>query len=684
MDANAVVVSGRNGTGKTSLFDAVLWGLTGAIPRLSAAGADAVVSMYSDSGTARVAVDFIDDKGGGFQVARSIEPGRASVISVVKDNEVLVGDEGLSSLVRSIGLNSFGSDQSNMLAGILTRAIYLEQDTLRQFIDADSDTDRYELVGRLIGVGQVTELQHALERQRNAWTKATNERRSTLEAEKRRLSDLSETLRRTEPEVDQTSVRNRLLEWSEQAGRLGLTRTEHDAMDARAFDTLARELIPLRSRVNHGLGALERIRVLRESAPKSVPDSLLHAAEDRRSKAQEALATARDQLARAQAAAAAARRRAEEQQEERAQLASLARLASRHLGDRCPVCTQAYDRSATESHLRELMAAEEAPVPVPTNQVSRAAQTTEAAERALAGADREVAELRSLIASRARWELQLGDAARDAGIPIDLDDAQLLGMVEQERTRQDALEALARAADNLAIDLAAVGVPDRRADLTRQLNEVGARVEATRRDVSSRDETGLIVGTILEALRGAADDFVTAQLDSLTPLLDRIYGRIDPHPALTKLQLKTRIWHARGRLDTALIDTAVGKGSDYPAAVLSSSQLNAVATSIFLAMNLGLNQTNLEFVLLDDPLQSLDDVHLLGLVDLLRRLKDRRQVVISTHDSSLATLLLRKLRAVGDADRTLGIEIGPWHRDGPTVQYAEAVRDEAPYRLVVA
>jgi hypothetical protein len=40
----------------------------------------------------------------------------------------------------------------------------------------------------------------------------------------------------------------------------------------------------------------------------------------------------------------------------------------------------------------------------------------------------------------------------------------------------------------------------------------------------------------------------------------------------------------------------------------------------------------LESAILDDPLSSLDDINLLGLIDLLRRTKDQRQLFVSTHE----------------------------------------------------
>lgn len=97
--------------------------------------------------------------------------------------------------------------------------------------------------------------------------------------------------------------------------------------------------------------------------------------------------------------------------------------------------------------------------------------------------------------------------------------------------------------------------------------------------------------------------------------------RIDPHPAFRGVELSSKFEHGRGRLKTTVHDTLSDVSVARPGTVLSSSQLNALAASIFLALNLSIARPPLASVLLDDPLQSLDDVNLLGLVDLLRRTK---------------------------------------------------------------
>ena len=53
LDADAVVLVGANGSGKTSLLDGILWALSGCVPRLGE-GADVVLSKFSPTGDARV------------------------------------------------------------------------------------------------------------------------------------------------------------------------------------------------------------------------------------------------------------------------------------------------------------------------------------------------------------------------------------------------------------------------------------------------------------------------------------------------------------------------------------------------------------------------------------------------------------------------------------------------------
>jgi DNA repair exonuclease SbcCD ATPase subunit len=95
-----------------------------------------------------------------------------------------------------------------------------------------------------------------------------------------------------------------------------------------------------------------------------------------------------------------------------------------------------------------------------------------------------------------------------------------------------------------------------------------------------------------------------------------------------------------------------------PAVVCSVGQLNVVALSYFLAFAISDSSNAMPFVIMDDPLQSLDDVNALGLADFCRRLKRERQVVITTHDERFGELLRRKLQPRG-YDTLIWPHLGP-------------------------
>ncbi len=79
-----------------------------------------------------------------------------------------------------------------------------------------------------------------------------------------------------------------------------------------------------------------------------------------------------------------------------------------------------------------------------------------------------------------------------------------------------------------------------------------------------------------------------------------------------------------------------------------------------------------------------DDINLLGLVDLLRRTKDKRQLIVSTHDERFGKLLSRKLRPASGNQRTSVIELSGWSRGGPEVRQYEVEPESTSLKLVHA
>ena len=86
---------------------------------------------------------------------------------------------------------------------------------------------------------------------------------------------------------------------------------------------------------------------------------------------------------------------------------------------------------------------------------------------------------------------------------------------------------------------------------------------------------------------------------------------------------------------------------------------------MFLALGWAAGADAMPFVLLDDPLQSLDDVNALGFADLCRHVRQQRQLIVSTHDRRLAALLERKLTPRTPGETTLIVEFTSWTKQGP-------------------
>jgi exonuclease SbcC len=95
-----------------------------------------------------------------------------------------------------------------------------------------------------------------------------------------------------------------------------------------------------------------------------------------------------------------------------------------------------------------------------------------------------------------------------------------------------------------------------------------------------------------------------------------------------------------------------------PGAMLSAGNLNTAALTLFVALHLTM-KPELPWLILDDPVQSMDDVHIAHFAALLRTLAKEhgRQVIIAVHDRQLFEYLRLELSPAYEGDTLQTLEL---------------------------
>ncbi len=130
-------------------------------------------------------------------------------------------------------------------------------------------------------------------------------------------------------------------------------------------------------------------------------------------------------------------------------------------------------------------------------------------------------------------------------------------------------------------------------------------------------------------------------------LINTIYKKIDPHPDLKRITFKCEFPdEGRPKLQVYIEDEE-GNNIISPTLNFSSAQVNVLSLSIFLAK--AINTTDegkaVDCIFIDDPVQSMDAINVLGVIDLLRNLSVNldKQIIVSTHDENFHALLQQKI-----------------------------------------
>lgn len=127
-----------------------------------------------------------------------------------------------------------------------------------------------------------------------------------------------------------------------------------------------------------------------------------------------------------------------------------------------------------------------------------------------------------------------------------------------------------------------------------------------------------------------------------------IFNKIDAHPESKQVRFDVSFESGKPALNIFVKRNETSPEEISPPLYFSSAQVNVLSLSIFLAKALhakdgGGNPIHCLFI--DDPIQSMDSINMLSVIDLLRNIivELDKQIIISTHDENFHALLKKKI-----------------------------------------
>lgn len=174
------------------------------------------------------------------------------------------------------------------------------------------------------------------------------------------------------------------------------------------------------------------------------------------------------------------------------------------------------------------------------------------------------------------------------------------------------------------------------AHLRERAEQEAAKLSAVERAVEAGRQMDAAAKTV-------ANEILMEQFDTVMPLLKELYRRLRPHADWTEIESDFG-GKVRGSLNFV-----VGDGHN-PQFLFSSGQRRAAGLAFLLAVHLSRPWCGWQSLLLDDPVQHIDDYRALNLVEVLTAIRrTNRQIIVAVEDPALADLLCRRLRSEGSS-----------------------------------
>jgi exonuclease SbcC len=176
----------------------------------------------------------------------------------------------------------------------------------------------------------------------------------------------------------------------------------------------------------------------------------------------------------------------------------------------------------------------------------------------------------------------------------------------------------------------------------------------------------------ISALSESVNIAVRTKIDAHQPEIVRLFKAMIPCPYLFE---KVTLKREETGIRLGLRYRGQEKDAGEPRFFLSYAQANVLALSIFLSLSGKQNWSKLETILLDDPVQHLDDLDAVAFLDNLRTMAlggfgPKKQIIVSTCDKNLYLLMIRKFRLLeANGLQFTGISMIDKGSGGPEIIY---------------
>ena len=676
MDADVVLIYGNNGTGKTSVFDALRWCLYGDVVRLRDAEEPKSEATYRNvfcKGNTVVEVALSEEQRF-VVISRRMVDGR-SEISYSDEQHSATGDEAQMAVDAITPSYIFDS------------TISLEQGDISRFVNALTPAQRYDSLSRILGLTKISEFREALESETKRVQKLILELESEIGSIERRLSTAKRQSKELTDNVDSILAESGI-------SLRGMGPTPYESSLLSALKKAETDLF----KANEGHdAAVKRYDLIRGYASelddvRQKGASLSDIQEDQKVINQE-MERLSEEISEETENVRRVQRKIDRNEEEIATIADkeggemrFIRLSIEHLaGPECPVCKQTIDVGRTKRALEQRLTAL-------SNRLMQLGGENESLRHATKGYNELISNLN--VSKKAR-EIDMRDndqrlagiSRAESGLLENANRAfrkDFRSLTELSTFVRDSLELASKEIDraenrksslerqnhSLRYALELINSDREAKELSAKKNQISPRLEALQR---TKAELKAASASSLDAETNVIRDTLARYREEI----DADYARLDPHPLFKKLQLSVETSRGKG---TFRVHATGHEKTISVRNIFSEAQANGVALCIFLALSIAKRRIGFNTVILDDPVQTMDDMNVLGLVDILRDYVGHRQVIVASPNRDFFRVLSDRL-ALENRSQLRYSFIG-YTVQGPIVQRLESLPPPASLKTI--